>query len=175
METNSQTNSKRRRISGGSNSITTKSFQTNLKLSEEFKTLGNLHQECPLLPTDMWKGYCFRIVAGRLKHLDFEISIHTLDRLKGVKGIGASCLDKIREYLEQDLDHLSRITEFQKDPQRIAMKNMMDIWGVGRIKVRLCVYVFVLFSSSSFLWKKLILLRWSLSFLVCSIILSIPK
>jgi DNA polymerase/3'-5' exonuclease PolX len=108
-------------------------FSSNLKISEVFKKLGNLHQECPLLPVDNWKAYCFRVVAGCLQNLDYEISHDTLDRLAGIKGIGTSSLDKIREYL--DTGKLSRIEEFQTDPKRIAMKQMMDIWGVGRIKV----------------------------------------
>jgi DNA polymerase/3'-5' exonuclease PolX len=111
-----------------------------LELARVFKELGNLHQECPLLPVDTWKAYCFRVVAGRIQNLDFEISHDTLDRLRRIKGIGASSADKAREYLETG--NLSRIKEIKTDPRRIAMKQMMDIWGVGRIKVSTVVLVF---------------------------------
>jgi DNA polymerase/3'-5' exonuclease PolX len=72
-------------------------------------------------------------------NLSFEISNNsdTLERLRTVKGIGSSSFEKIKEYLSTG--SLSRIREFQTDPQRVAMKNMMDIWGVGRVKVRQCI------------------------------------
>jgi DNA polymerase/3'-5' exonuclease PolX len=54
--------------------------------------------------------------------------------LKDVKGIGPSSLEKIEEYFRTG--SMSRIKEFETDPKRIAMKKMMDIWGVGRVKVR---------------------------------------
>lgn len=68
-------------------------------------------------------------------NLNFEISDDpdTLARLKAVKGIGSGSIDKINEYFSTG--SLSRIREFQTDPKRVAMKNMMDIWGVGRVKV----------------------------------------
>jgi DNA polymerase/3'-5' exonuclease PolX len=125
---------KRRRHISSIVSKTTAHHPTNLELSKVFKELGNLHQECPLLPVDMWKAYCFRVVAGRIQNMNFKITLDTLDRLGKIKGIGASSLDKVREYLETG--KLSRIKEFRTDSRRIAMKQMMDIWGVGRIKVR---------------------------------------
>jgi hypothetical protein len=106
--------------------------ETNEEIAEMFRTLANLHQSCPLLDSDPWKAYMFRIMAGRLTNLDFEItnSPQILDRLRQVSGFGSNSVDKIKEYLETGT--MSRIEEFKSDPQRVAMKNMMDIWGVGR-------------------------------------------
>ena len=68
-------------------------------------------------------------------NLDFEIADDSdiLEKLRAIKGIGSRSFDKITEYLSTGT--LSRIQEFQTDPRRVAMKNMMDIWGVGRVKV----------------------------------------
>jgi DNA polymerase/3'-5' exonuclease PolX len=106
-----------------------------MEVAEIFKHLSSLHQSSPLLPVDSWKSYMFRIVSGRIANLNFEISDDpdTLERLREVKGIGSSSFDKIKEYLSTGT--FSRIKEFETDPRRIAMKNMMDIWGVGRVKV----------------------------------------
>lgn len=106
-------------------------FETNRKISELFRDLSNLQQACPLLEGDNWKAYSYRITSGRLMHLDFEISNdgETFDRLRHVSGIGKSTVDKIKEYFERGT--FNRIEEFRVDPQRIAMKNMMGIWGVG--------------------------------------------
>jgi hypothetical protein len=111
-------------------------FARNAEVAEVFRKLSNLHQSCPLLPVDNWKAYSFRVVAGRVLNLNFEVSDdpETLERLRNVTGIGSSSFVKIKEYLRTG--SLSRIVEFQTDPRRIAMKNMMDIWGVGRVKVR---------------------------------------
>ncbi len=111
-----------------------KSFPRNVQAAEAFKTLSNLHQSMSLLPTDSWKSYCFRIVAGRLLELDFEISNdeETQRKLKSIKGFGKSVCEKIQECI--DYGTISRIQEFQSDPQRQAMKNLKDIWGVGTVR-----------------------------------------
>ena len=111
-------------------------FERNRAIAEVFRTLSNLHQSCPLLEIDQWKAYMFRIIAGRLCNLDFEICNDPviLNRLRKIPGIGSNSVDKIQEYLESGT--LSRIQAFSSDPQRVAMKNMMNIWGVGRKTVR---------------------------------------
>lgn len=111
-------------------------FEQNKEIAEVFRILSNLHQSCPLLEMDQWKAYMFRIIAGRLTHLDFEINNdpQTLSRLRKIKGIGSNSIDKIQEYLKTGA--LRRIGEFNTDPKRVAMKNMMNIWGVGRKTVR---------------------------------------
>lgn len=126
---------KRRRIS--SDPVREKQplrYKRNLEIAEVFKTLSGLHQSCPLLEVDPWKAYMFRIVSGRIMNLDFEISRdpETLRRLSGIIGIGTGSMNKIKEYLETGT--LTRIREFETDPQRVAMKKLMDIWGVGRVK-----------------------------------------
>jgi DNA polymerase/3'-5' exonuclease PolX len=115
---------------------TEKPFPRNVKVSEVFKTLSDLHQSMPLLAVDQWKSYCFRIVAGRLLNLDFEVASDyaTLRRLREIKGFGKSVVEKIQECLETGT--VSRIKEFQNDPQRVAMKNLTSIWGVGTVKAK---------------------------------------
>lgn len=111
-------------------------YNRNEQVSKVFRTLSNLHKSCPLLPQDEWKAYMFRIISGRLVNLDFEITDHpdTLRRLSNIKGIGANSVAKIKEILETGT--VARIAAFHTDPDRVAMSNMMAIWGVGRKKVR---------------------------------------
>lgn len=111
-------------------------FERNKQIAEVFRTLSNLHQSCPLLEMDQWKAYMFRIIAGRLTYIDFEITNdpQTLNRLRKIQGIGSNSVDKIKEYL--DTGTLRRIEEFKSDSKRVAMRNMMNIWGVGRKTVR---------------------------------------
>jgi DNA polymerase beta palm/Fingers domain of DNA polymerase lambda len=125
---------KRQRVAVPSSSR--KPFPNNVKCAEVFKQLSNLHQDMPLLDLDQWKSYCFRIAAGRLLHLDFEVDTDpaTLRRLRGVKGFGKSVVDKIEEILNTGT--VSRIHEFQHHPERVAMKKLTDIWGVGRVKAK---------------------------------------
>ena len=76
--------------------------------------------------------------------MDFEIVNNpaVLERLSKIKGVGRSTMEKIQEFLTTG--SIRRIYEFETDPDRIAMKNMMDIWGVG------CVTVSVLVSEGQF-------------------------
>lgn len=114
--------------------LTVPSGARNVELSELFKKLSKLHQTCPLLPVDQWKSYCFSVTSGRLRNLSFEVTNdpRVLQRLKSIRGFGTGTMDKIDEFLETG--DISRIMEFETDPKRIAMKKMMDIWGVGRVK-----------------------------------------
>jgi len=106
-------------------------FETNHEIAELFRILSNLQQACPLLDGDSWKAYSSRVVSGRIMHLDFEITNdpECFTRLLKVSGIGSRTVAKIHEYFQHG--NFDRIVEFQKDPQRIAMKNLMGIWGVG--------------------------------------------
>ncbi len=110
-----------------------KCFPRNVKVAEAFKTLADLHQSMYLISTDTWKSYCFRIVAGRLLELDFEVSddLETQRKLMSIKGFGKGVCAKIQECIETGT--ISRIQEFYSDPQRMAMKNLTDIWGVGPV------------------------------------------
>ena len=129
------TNQNRVTSNGAHDTIQTrrKCFPRNVKVAEAFKTLADLHQSMHLMPTDQWKSYCFRIVAGRLLELDFEVSdsLETQRKLQSIKGFGKSVCQKIQECIETGT--ISRIQEFRTDPQRMAMKNLTDIWGVGPV------------------------------------------
>jgi DNA polymerase/3'-5' exonuclease PolX len=105
-----------------------------------FDKMSKLHQSCPLLRDDNWKAYSFNVTAGRLRNIDFDIVDDpiVMKKLRGVKGIGASSVGKIQEYF--NTGSMIRIKEFETDPKRVAMKKMMDIWGVGRVKVRRLLY-----------------------------------
>ncbi len=107
----------------------------NAKLSELFMKLAKLHQSCPLLAEDAWKAYSFHVTAGRLRQLDFEIRDDPamLSKIRKIPGFGDSTLRMIQEYLSTGT--FQRIEAFEADPDRIAMKRMMSIWGVGRVKV----------------------------------------
>ena len=103
----------------------------NAALSEQFRVLSKLHQKAPLLELDPWKAYTFNLISGRLRFLDFEIEDEEdVKRLKTIKGFGEGVLDKVTQFLK--FGEITRIKEFEKDPERIAMRNMMGIWGVGR-------------------------------------------
>ena len=108
-------------------------FRRNVQAAEAFKDLANLHQSMSLIPADTWKSYSFRIVAGRLLELDFEIKNdeETLQKLRSIKGFGKSVCEKIQECIEHGT--ISRIQEFKSDPRRQAMMNIKNIWGVGTV------------------------------------------
>ena len=108
-------------------------FLRNIQVADEFKKLSDLHLSMSLMPTDVWKSYCFRIVAGRLSELDFEIGDddETQRRLRSIKGFGKSVCEKIQECIQHGT--IARIQEFNSDPQRQAMRNLKDIWGVGTV------------------------------------------
>ena len=100
------------------------------------KELGKLHQKCPLNDDDTWKAYALNKIAGRIRRLPFQVTLERESqlRLKSIYGLGASTLEKINQYLQYG--YIERTREFQRDPERIAMKQMMGIWGVGRKTVR---------------------------------------
>lgn len=111
-----------------------KVYASNQKISEVFKKLAVLYQSCPIEKEDVWRSYQFRINAGRVNQLGFEISECTLQNLrKDIAGFGDSCLQIIRQYLESG--KVERIEALETDKSRVAMHNMMDIWGVGSKKV----------------------------------------
>jgi DNA polymerase/3'-5' exonuclease PolX len=112
-------------------------YKTNQSLSEAFRTLSKRHQEMPLNgELDAWKSYSFQITAGRLLHLGFEIrdSPEVLRHLASINGFGSSTMDIITDYLRTQ--QCSRLRNLESDPDRIAMKNMMNIWGVGRLRAK---------------------------------------
>lgn len=88
--------------------------------------------ECPLLDTDEWRAYTFQLLSGRLRHLDFEVvdDPTVLKRLKNVKGFGSSSMQIVMEYLRTGTS--IRLSDFEVNKRRIAMRAFMRIWGVGR-------------------------------------------
>jgi DNA polymerase/3'-5' exonuclease PolX len=127
----------KKRKSGGAPSSqmkVRKLYAANEEISKVFKKLAGLYQSCPLEKDDVWRAYQFRINAGRVMQLGFEISDDTLDKLKkDVVGFGDSCLEIISQYFESG--GVERIKTLETEKSRVAMHKMMDIWGVGSKKV----------------------------------------
>ena len=105
------------------------------------KELGKLHQKCPLNDDDTWKAYAMDKIAGKIRRLPFQVTLERESqlRLKSIHGLGASTLEKINQFLQTG--YIERTKEFKRDPERMAMKQMMGIWGVGRKTVgfEICV------------------------------------
>jgi DNA polymerase/3'-5' exonuclease PolX len=123
---------KKRRLDDSAASATVHSQDRNRALSDLFRKLAKLHQECPLYANDDWKAYMFHLISGRLRQLDYEVELSVLDRVRRIPGFGASTMQIIEEFLQTGA--CSRVQEFEKDPLRVAMKVMMNIWGVGRVR-----------------------------------------
>jgi DNA polymerase/3'-5' exonuclease PolX len=106
----------------------------NQKLADHFKKLSKLYQTAPIHDTDDWRAYSFSLTAGRLRLLDFDATDDpaALDRLSKTKGFGATTMSIIREFLQTGTS--SRIKELENDENRVVMRRMMNIWGVGRGK-----------------------------------------
>jgi DNA polymerase/3'-5' exonuclease PolX len=125
----------------------------NKALSDLFLRLSKLLQSAPWNGMeDTWKSYSFNNIAGRLRSLDFEVivggSISPANgkKLKNVKGIGASTLAIIQEFAEKLDDddcngssaaqEIERVRYLENDENRVAMRVMMDIHGVGPVKAK---------------------------------------
>jgi hypothetical protein len=110
-------------------------FENNLKISEKFKELSELYQECQLDASDIWRAYSFRINAGRITRIPFEVSDDpvSLGKLKEITGFGSgSCLEIVEEFFREG--DVRRLKILKATPQRVAMRNMTSIWGVGKVK-----------------------------------------
>lgn len=101
-----------------------------------FHRLAKLHQECSLEPSDEYRALTNNLISGRLRQLDFEITPSNLDKVKKIKGIGQSSIDKMAEFFNRGDGKCNKMEEFEKDEQRMAMREMKRIWGVGQKKVR---------------------------------------
>ncbi len=110
----------------------------NKKLASMFEQLSKLHTDMPLEEEDQWKAYTFAVIASRLRHLDFEVDLSVLKQLESIKGFGKSVLQKIREFFLTG-GTCERIRQFSCDETRLAIRNMMNIWGVGRVKAKMLV------------------------------------
>lgn len=80
---------------------------------------------------DEFRAYTFNLIAGRLALLDFEIANDPMAvaKLREVRGIGASTLDLIKEWLRTG--KIQRIHALETEEQRVAIANLIRIWGVG--------------------------------------------
>lgn len=105
----------------------------NQKLSNLFGTISKLYQECPLSSDDSWRSYSYNIVSKRLQYLDFEVTgVDCLKKLAGIKGFGPKILKQCKEFLTSGKCNIIR--EFEHDERRVAVRNMINIWGVGPAK-----------------------------------------
>lgn len=129
----------KRRISPGSNIMqrSTRLRGGNHNLADFFLQVSKLYQECPLQDSDQWRAYSFSLTAGRLRHLDFEVSDDpsVLQRLAQTKGFGSTSMEMIRQFFRSGTSS-SRLRELRTDPQRVVMQRFMKIWGVGPVKAR---------------------------------------
>ena len=129
------------------------------------EALSKLMRESAISNIDEWRSYSYMKASGRLKYLDFDVTNHpdVWKRLKHINGFGKSIIDKLKEYLLTG--KCERMTQLQQDPgkytyftmtfdrnqfvtnfflflnllylptERIAVRKMTHIWGIGRKKV----------------------------------------
>jgi DNA polymerase/3'-5' exonuclease PolX len=106
----------------------------NVQLAELFKRLSTAYQVAPLFHKDEMRARSFHKIAGRLRHQHHEIEDEqTLWKIAGVDLVGSTAIRMIREYLQSG--SIARIHSLENDKTRIALKNIMGIWGVGRATV----------------------------------------
>ena len=96
-----------------------------------FHKLAKMHQECALKQNDEFRALTNNLISGRVKFLDFEITPENLDRVKKIKGIGESSAGKMKEFFDRGDGSCNRIEAFEKDKERMAVRVMQNIWGVG--------------------------------------------
>ena len=117
-----------------SSSTVSRRRRHNKQLAQVFRKLAKLLQEAPIQETDDWRAYMFSLIAGRLERIGFDIDFRDatkLQRFRETKGVGDSTVNIAREFLETG--SVSRIDELINDPDRVAMRTMMKIWGVGKV------------------------------------------
>ena len=103
----------------------------NLIISDFFLKLSKIYEQTPYLPDDDMKARQYHLIAGRLQKIDFDIVSDTTNQeLKEIPFVGVSTAQMIREILQTN--RLRRLEYLRKDPIRMAMRDLMAIWGVGR-------------------------------------------
>jgi len=112
--------------------VSVEAKQRNLGLFNIFLEISNLHKDSPIFELDDFKSKLYAKLAWRVRYLDFDVAYTTLNRLKEVDGFGESVMGKVREFLITGT--CQKIEEFNKDPLRITIKKLCDIWGVGAKK-----------------------------------------
>lgn len=120
--------------------------------------LAIITRESALSDMDEWRSYSYMKASGRLKRLDFEIINHpdVWKKVESVNGIGKSIGSKLKEYLLtgkcQKLLHMTNdpgkliviilyslillllTSQFMLSSERVAVRNMTQIWGIGSKK-----------------------------------------
>ena len=119
----------------GNGKVSAQNQSRNIDLSRMLDTISKLYKECPLETRDNWRSYTYQIASVRLRYLDFDVNTQTLQKLKSIKGFGEKMLGHIKECLSSKDDKCELIRSFEHDEQRLAIRNMNDIWGVGPAKV----------------------------------------
>jgi len=104
----------------------------NVGLFNMFLEVSKLHVDSPVEELDNFKSKLYAKLAWRLKYLDFDVTLASVGRLEEIDGFGPSVMKKVREYLMTKT--CDKISAFREDPLRIAVKNITEIWGIGKKK-----------------------------------------
>lgn len=89
---------------------------------------------------DKWRHQAYQRSIISIKGLEFEIT--NVKQVKGVKGIGKSIMNKIKEYLDTgQIRKVEEVKEYikqkvHKDKKETILEIFKGIWGVGPIKAR---------------------------------------
>lgn len=100
----------------------------NMELSDLFAKISKLYKDMPLDKFDEWRSYSYNAASARLKYLDFPVlnDEESLRNLSNRKGFGKKFMRQIREYLMTGKCQL--VSEFEHDPMRVNVRNMIRIW-----------------------------------------------
>lgn len=108
-----------------------------------FHTLAKMSQDCAMDKQDGYRALTNNLISGRLLQLDFEVALHNLNKVSNeISGIGESSVRKMEQFLTRRDGKCDKIAAYEKDPQRMAMRVMKNIWGVGQAMVSkaICLY-----------------------------------
>lgn len=89
---------------------------------------------------DAWRQQAYQRAIISIKALDFEIT--DIKQLKGVKGVGKSIQEKIKEFLEtgqiQKVEEVKGhlVQKVHTDKKEAVLEKFQSIWGVGPVKAR---------------------------------------
>jgi DNA polymerase/3'-5' exonuclease PolX len=104
----------------------------NQELVELFRKLSQLHQNSAIDSYDEYRAYTFQLVAGRLSQIDIDIRADpsSMTALRSIPGLcGSTTLRLIEEWRRTGT--VERLCKLEMDDQRIAIRNLIQIWGVG--------------------------------------------
>ncbi len=105
--------------------ISTGEFKTlnpNKYITDILEELQQIYELCG----DEWRALGYKKCIGTLKQLP---RITNVEQLKGIRGVGDSIREKIKEILETG--KLIKLKYFQNDPKIQSMIQLSKIWGVG--------------------------------------------